>query len=151
MNSQHQETLTTVFSEIIESLAFMFVEDPEDDTVFTTGTEFVQVQMGFSGPFKGDLTIAVPVDMCPELASNVLGLDPDDELVTHNPYDALKELLNIICGNLLTALAGEEPVFDLTIPEVTLLDKAGWTAFMEKEGTVRFVADDNPVLLRLVA
>ena len=128
----------------------MFVEDPEDDMVFTTGSEFVQVNMGFSGPFKGDLSIAVPVDMCPELASNVLGLDPDDELVTRSPYDALKELLNIICGNVLTTLAGEEPVFDLTIPEVTMLDEKGWAAFIKTDGTVRFVADDVPVLLRLV-
>ena len=32
--------------------------------------------------------------------------------------DALGEIVNVICGNLLPSIAGPEPVFDISAPEI---------------------------------
>ena len=149
MSNDYGDLLREHFSEILENLAFMFVEDTEDGKVPGYPGAAVEVAMGFKGPFTGELVMAVPEEMCPELAANVLGLNADDELILNNPYDALKELLNVTCGNMLTAIAGEEPVFDLSIPEVKPLDEAEWQELAASEGVVGAVADDQPVLLRL--
>jgi chemotaxis protein CheY-P-specific phosphatase CheC len=143
-----QTLLATVFSQVAENLAFMFIDTPEDEDFDLGVTKFVRASMRFHGPFAGRLAIAVPEAMCPEIAANVLGLDPGDELVTNQPYDALKELLNVTCGNLLTAVAGDDPVFDLTVPEVEPLNRDAWDAFKEEAGVVSFVVEDKPVLLR---
>jgi chemotaxis protein CheY-P-specific phosphatase CheC len=103
----------------------------------------------FSGAAKGALVLAVPAPLCAQIAANVLGIDEDDELPPGRPADALKELLNVICGHVLTALAGEAPVFNLSVPEVSPLDEAHWTALVEAPATVGFRVDDVPVLLQL--
>ena len=70
--------------------------------------------VGFDGPCKGMLYLAVPQDMLPELASNMLGTEdmPSDG----QQEDSLKELLNVVCGNLLPAVAGAEAVFNVSAP-----------------------------------
>lgn len=148
--SDHDAALRKVFAEIAENLAFMFSEEPEEDDAFEPADkEFVLAFMGFRGPFEGKLAIAVPLSLCPEIAANVLGLDPDDELVQAKPYDALKELLNVTCGNVLTEIAGEDPVFDLTPPEVKKMDRGSWNTFLNMQGTQRHLLEDKPVLLQM--
>jgi len=150
MSDNHGDTLRQVFSEIAESLAFMFVEEPEDESsTVPEDDDLALAYMSFMGPFTGKLIMAVPTALCPEIAANVLGLDPDDPLVQDKPYDALKELLNVTCGNLLTAIAGDEPVFDLTPPEVKRMDRAAWGKLRAMPGTQVHLLEDQPVLLQM--
>jgi CheY-specific phosphatase CheX len=53
-----------------------------------------------------------------DLAANMLGTedDPTDEVV----LDALGEVTNVICGNVLPSLSGANAVFDLSAPEPAL-------------------------------
>ncbi len=150
MSEDHLYTLSRVFSQIAENLAFMFIEPQDDEPLPPPEGPCVMTQMNFKGPFSGSLALAVPITMCPIIAANVLGVDPDDELVVKKPYDALNELLNVTCGNLLTAIAGDEPVFDLTIPQVTQLDEAAWNALKSSPGTLGLVLEEHPVLLRMM-
>ena len=53
-----------------------------------------------------------------ELAANMLGVDEDDETTSGQQYDALKETLNVICGNLIPAIAGGLEIFDIDPPEI---------------------------------
>ena len=150
MDDSRRATIIAVFSDVMEQMAFMFAEAAEEEEAPSMGdTGLVQAVMGFEGPFHGTLELVVPRAICEELAANVLGLEPDDEMVTHAPFDALKELLNITCGNLLTALAGETPVFDLTIPEVKQLEGNAWNALRTRPGAVYCLVDSYPVLLHL--
>jgi hypothetical protein len=143
------EIVKKVCCDVFEQLAFMFSEDPEEDEgVPTPAGGCVLTAMGFSGPAKGRIALAVPEDMCPEIAANVLGVDPDDELVSENAHDALKEMLNVMCGRLLTELAGEEPVFELTVPEVRAIPDETWQKLQATPGTLALLVDDSPVLLR---
>ncbi len=148
MNPDHSETLTRVFTEVLEQLAFMFVE-PADADDAPAPPDPVSARMSFRGPCAGTVTLAVPREMAPVLAANVLGLDPDDDLGVQAARDALKELLNVTCGNLLTAIAGDEPIFDLTVPEVADTTTEAWAELAARPGTVYCLADDFPVLLSL--
>ena len=93
--SEERELLVTVFSRVAEELAFMFTDTPDPDDVETAKNVFVKAHMRFKGPINGTLNMIVPESMCPQIAANVLGLDPTDEMFLQAPHDAVKELLNV--------------------------------------------------------
>jgi hypothetical protein len=53
----------------------------------------------------------------------MLGLDVGEETTQDHRSDALKETMNVICGNLLPAIAGDEVVFDIGVPEILSADQ----------------------------
>ena len=90
----------------LEKTAFLFAEpgapadsadDAAHDAVFAT--------VAFSGSHHGAFSIAFPETLLPVLAVNVLGEEEVPDSATQR--DALGELANIICGNILPALNPE--------------------------------------------
>jgi Chemotaxis phosphatase CheX len=149
MATNHEETLGEVLCEVFESFAFMFGDVVEPDEMPDVAGDCVRASMEFTGQMTGALTLALPCSMCPEIAANVLGVSPNDEAVMEKAADALKELLNITCGHVLTSIAGEEPVFDLSVPEVSLMAPAEWHALLGMPSTAKVVVDDAPAILSL--
>ncbi len=109
------EILERVGREVLETMAFMFVmpgmESEEEKGPYST------VLVEFSGHAKGLLVLQMPDEILPELAANMLG-DDEAEPEPGQQMDALGELANVICGNLLAEMAGPEPVFDLVSPVI---------------------------------
>lgn len=149
MAQRPEEALVRVFPDVLERMAFMFADPADPAEVLGAGNEAVGATMRFTGIWNGTLMLAAPRSLCEELAANVLGLDPGNEGAAQKAPDALKELLNVTCGNVLTRLAGDEPVFDLTVPTVRDIDSAEWDALAGAEGSVAFLADGSPVLIRM--
>ena len=149
MQQNHKELLDKVFCEVIENLAFMFAETMGNEEAAGLDGEGVRAHMAFSGPFQGAIELATPRALCSELAANVLGVDAEDELTGIQAEDAIKELLNVTCGHVLTVLAGEEPVFDLTVPTVTPMSASEWAALAADPNAATLLVEDKPVLLRL--
>ncbi|MHB8079953.1 MAG: chemotaxis protein CheX, partial [Candidatus Krumholzibacteriia bacterium] len=105
--------------------------------------------MNFRGARRGSFSLAAAAGLCPELAANVLGLEPQEAQALERSGDAFQELLNVTCGHVLTAVAGESAVFDLDAPQLGRLDDAGWNALRALPGAVGFTVEGHPVLLRL--
>lgn len=148
MQTKHKEVLEEVFNDVAEKLAFMFSEPVEKTEMPTPETECVLAKMSFRGPLTGRVALASSVELCPLIAANVLGMEPDDEGVEARGADALQELLNVICGNALTAVGGEQAVFDLTVPEMTSLTPEAWNELADDSDTLAFIMEDYPVLLQ---
>ncbi|MBI5118466.1 chemotaxis protein CheX [Candidatus Poribacteria bacterium] len=148
METESKDIVSEVFCDVLEKLAYMFGESIPKEDFPGTGADYVQAAMTFSGPMTGKLTLAVPRAMSVEVAANVLGMEPGDELVETRSSDAIKEMLNVICGHVLTAVAGEEPVFELSAPTLEALDEANRVRMLNEEDTACFLVDDHPVLLR---
>ncbi len=74
--------------------------------------------ISFSGSGTGTLVLIATDKMLPELAANMLG-EAETLLSVDEQKDALGELANIICGNVLPDVGGERAVFDLAPPSVT--------------------------------
>ncbi len=109
------------------------------------------VSVKFEGSFDGRLELKLYGNLLPTVVANMLGEDetqPEGRL-----HDALKEIANVVCGNLLPAVAGSGAVFELGVPQ--LLDTTGCSGRNESpEAEVRlglehgradllFFADDN--------
>jgi len=149
MTDGQTTSLGGVFADILARLAFMFGEPAAGDELSPPAGGALCAEMAFRGPRRGTLALAAPPALAGELAANVLGLEPDDVTAAAGAADALQELLNVTCGHVLTALAGDEPVFDLDAPATRPLDAAAWRALHDAPGTAGFVVEGRPVLLRL--
>jgi len=104
------QTLSDVAQQTFEQMAFMLTT-PEE--------ERVAVSVTFTGPFSGRLFLSVPNRLLPMLAANMLGAEDEDSSTGEQRHDSLKELANVICGNLLPVIDSPEAVFDVGAPELT--------------------------------
>ncbi len=121
--TQIENILWHVAEDVLGKLAFMF-SYPDDSTgdEEETGEEPVLSYVSFKGPFEGSLLMLVSPMILPELAGNMLGLDDDEKASEEEQFDALKELINVICGNLLPKIAGKQAIFKVGVPEVCKKD-----------------------------
>ena len=143
-----KDILVKVFLEVAEQMAFLFGEEADEDALCGLARDIRVVKMCFKGPFSGTLTLVATSDLCHILAENMLGVDADDERAVSKALDAVKELLNVTCGRVLTAVAGEVPVFDLTVPEVLPVLPAEVYALKEcGDFAVCLLEEDHTVLL----
>jgi CheY-specific phosphatase CheX len=139
-----------VFLQVLENLGFMF-GDPVEKQELPVGVEScMEATIGYRGPTCGRLTLLVPAAIAGELAANLLGLDADDADARDNAADALGELMNVTIGQLLTAMAGEQAIFDLSPPLVVPdADAARWRAMRDDVESIGFLVEGRPALLQL--
>lgn len=133
MNPDFSEALSKVAVRILEEAAFLFSDDlapadrPERDW------RPVGASLAFEGSDdSGHIEVWADPAMVRSLASNMLGLDEDDPESSSHVADALKELLNMVLGNVLTEVWGTGSVFHLGIP--TLLPPESWRAHAASRG-----------------
>ena len=150
MPTEQAEKINEVFPAVLETIAFMFAEPvPADELRIDAASPIFQAEIRFTGPTSGRLTLLTPEGICGELMVNMLGIEPGDQDDEIPPDEVLKELLNVTCGQLLTAIAGDEPVFNLSPPEVKCIDINRWKVLLESPEAFGFLVEDTPVLLRL--
>ena len=121
MTTAIDDILSREAADTMEKLAFIFTYPGED--VGDLDSDGVSARVDFTGVFAGSMVIRIAPAALPELTANMLGLDDGEPVAVAQQHDALKEALNIICGNVLPAIAGKTAVFDLD-PPVILAEKA---------------------------
>ena len=139
MNSLLARAATSTF----EELAFLFAEGEPTDAQREAALD-VAVAVAFRGAVLGELVLEVSSNLLPGLAASMLGVDAvasDDE-----QRDALGELANVICGNLMPTVAGARAVISLEAPRVVQAGprEAGLTA------TTLFGAGAGQVRVQLI-
>lgn len=97
-----------------ESMAFLFVM-PESETEQMESEPSHTVSVDFQGPFTGRLAVTVPTPMMQMIATNMLG--EEDAPSEWQQQDALGEIANVICGNILPKIGGYRQVFNISAPE----------------------------------
>ncbi|MBU8920401.1 MAG: chemotaxis protein CheX [Bacteroidales bacterium] len=143
------DIIDTVFCDVLEQLAFMFGESVPVDEMPEAVDNGLAATMNFSGDSTGVITLVIPADMRGEFADNILGMDLDADAGVEDEDDAVREVLNIIAGNVLTALAGENALFDLAVPETRHILSDEWDSILSDSGSICFMLDEMPVILNL--
>jgi len=115
MNAATSEILTGVVADTLEKLAFLFAAPLEGPAPEETG-EFATVRVRFSGPLCGAMQLSLSQPVLAELAVNMLGADDASALSADEQHDALRELINVICGNLLPLIGGGSAEFNIETP-----------------------------------
>ena len=120
MNQSYSEIITESVVDIFEKAAFLFpipIEETEEGCSDEDG-QMICIGITFNGPSNGEFIISLPKELTKEISANMLGIDEDDPDVEQKSIDAAKEILNIVCGNILPKIYGEEPIFYLSAPYI---------------------------------
>jgi chemotaxis protein CheY-P-specific phosphatase CheC len=98
-----------------EELGFL-LPTPEIDEQQLNARVEAAVCVDFEGPFSGKLLLRVCGGLLPIIATNMLGEEnvPSKSL----QFDALGEIANVICGNMLPEIAGSDHIFHVSAPEI---------------------------------
>lgn len=137
------QLLADVVAETLEQFAFLFGEPAGEGEAFAAPGAYLEAGIGFEGGGeRGYLTIAAPLDMCREMAGNVLGMDaeevPDDAV-----EDAIKELANVLVGSLSARRLGVRVSCTLDPPVAREVAAERVEEMAATEGALRFRIDEH--------
>jgi CheY-specific phosphatase CheX len=133
MSEEIKTILSRTAVKTFEELVFLFAFTDDDADAGRTAPT-VAARVSFSGAFSGTLIMRMPLEVLPELTANMLGVNEQKETTPDQQYDALKETLNVICGNLLPAIAGRQAIFDIDPPQV-----------IQEDETLKNINRQNPI------
>lgn len=146
-----EQAMSGVIEETLASLAFMFPVDSDAPGAPEAGA-MRRATVEFSGAFGGRLLVAVSPEMLEPLAANMLGLEDGARPSPEQQQDALRELLNVICGNLLPKIASPREVFDVHEPRhLAERDDTPPAIGLRDAGTVAVDLDSGRIQLTLWA
>ncbi len=114
MKSLDMETLQHLTQDIMGKMAFMFVEPSADGCEFDGS---LSACVEYEGPEGTDaLVLQGSADFLMELASGLLGLEFDEVDKNVEGLHSLKEIANVLAGEIIRELGGEHAHFTLGIP-----------------------------------
>ena len=120
MSNSLRPRLYLATAQTFENLGFLLPSsDLNDDQ--RAAKVVATVEVAFSGRFQGRVLLGVSKDVLPTMAGNMLGED-GSSLSAAVQLDALGELANVICGNVLPEIAGQFETFALAPPRAV----PGW-------------------------
>lgn len=108
------QQLAQLATDALERTAFMLMDPAEgaDPGMLTH-----HAKINYFGTGTGEVHVSASEGFVIELASSLLGVEPDEVEADTQGDDAMRELANILAGSLLTQLGAENDSFRLGIPE----------------------------------
>jgi len=146
MHEKDSEIVEKVFCEVLENFAFLFGDPCKKNELIANNKAYLSAMINFRGSRHGIIGVAAPVDLCVEMAAGILGIDSDDDDAGEKAGDALKEFINIMCGQLLTTIYGDEEIFNMSIPEIESMDENEWQNLVDRPETIGLLVDDSPIV-----
>jgi chemotaxis protein CheY-P-specific phosphatase CheC len=109
--------LAAVVLELLGDLAFMVSDDEPGRG--PAGRTWMQGEISYEGRASGRLRCWCTREFGVRLAANLLGIEVADAAAQLAAQDAVREFMNVLCGQVVTAWHGTEGVFRLAIPAVS--------------------------------
>jgi CheY-specific phosphatase CheX len=148
MNNSWKTELFQAVALTFEELCFLF-PDAEMDAQQRHAPVDAGVRIAFKGPFAGELVVKVCGGLLPSIAANMLG--EDESPSEAQQQDALGEIANIICGNVLPRIAGPREVFQLGVPQIDASEDTDGEVAMSPAAEVQLGFERGRVEVQLFA
>ena len=140
MNAPSEDRIAAIAIETLERTAFVLADhiDAKQAADLPEPSHFTAI--GYTGPHNGSVHLAASQGFLRELASSILGLEPEDVDPKSEGMDALSELANIVGGGIVLDLGGADTSFKLGLPVRVSQDAAqsehpeGVVSYLDSEG-----------------
>lgn len=130
--------------DVLEQFALVFAAPLSGGSGPATG-ECLLGRTGLRGAVTGIVSIAAPLELCREMACNILGADVSGDDAVLRATDTLGEVANMVAGHLATEIDPREHT-SLSPPIVTRCSAEDWRTLDGALGTVRFDVEGWPLL-----
>ncbi|MHC4974981.1 MAG: chemotaxis protein CheX [Planctomycetota bacterium] len=144
MTAPTSDRIARIAIETLERTAFVMADhvSAEEAADLPVPTHFAAI--GYSGPESGSIHLGASKGFLLELASSILGMDPDAIDPLSEGLDALSELANIVGGGVILDMGGDSTYFKLGLPQRVAED-----ASSSQDGAVVTHLDTEGELLRI--
>jgi CheY-specific phosphatase CheX len=112
MKTRIERRLLEASTKAFEDTCFMYVMDELEDIQTHLHVE-AGAEVKYRGSFSGRLTIETSGGLYETIAINMLGRQ---DITPQQKQDALGEMANIICGNIIPALGSERGEYGIETP-----------------------------------
>lgn len=116
MTSLTSERISELVVEALERTAFVLVDDVDVERAGELPSPTHCVKISFSGAATGDVFLAASEGFVVELASSILGVEPDEVDSAQEGADAISELTNIVGGSIILELGGDQNYIHYGLP-----------------------------------
>ncbi|MBI1319510.1 MAG: hypothetical protein GC168_11275 [Candidatus Hydrogenedens sp.] len=147
MSESSGPIIDRVLINVLETMAFIFA-DPWEEIEVEELAPWLAVRLRFHGHGEGQVVLATTNRCARMLRAEVLGQDAD-EVTDAAAEDTVRELLNVICGNILTELYGSVPVFNLEVPEIRPAECDEIAGLAESPESGKVFIDGEPIIVAL--
>jgi chemotaxis protein CheY-P-specific phosphatase CheC len=135
-----------VSTKILENWAMMLVDElPDSKAMFNMDESFYCATTNFHGKdaISGSYSVLCQGQFLDVLAHNLLGNEAN---LTHDQkIDALKEMSNVLTGNLITAFYGDTVTFDLMPPTAFEMPKELANIVLSSNRTLTLSTEGMPI------
>jgi CheY-specific phosphatase CheX len=147
MSADNINTLVQVAIRVLERYAFLLGDPPAPGTqrAALPGPAW-NITIAFNGPRAGVMGMVVPPDLAAQVAANLYSEDAS-QVSQEQAADAVKELLNIVCGHYLHAIEGDKVLFTLSAPEQRTLTREEAAQYVGGKSQAALVVEGSPLLL----
>ncbi len=105
------------FEEILDKMAFMFFEEPEDEDEPLSENFDYMTRIAFKGVISGILHVFFTHTSAEQFARNFVGIREEDKLFDGTINDAVSEFTNMVMGHTMTTLDPQHR-FEMEVPQV---------------------------------
>jgi chemotaxis protein CheY-P-specific phosphatase CheC len=104
------------------------------------------IRIEYSGKHVGELGLIMEHPLASQIAARILGLGNTDNVYDDMIEDAVRELINVVCGHFVTLMYGYTPALKVSIPKVFLLGSPACNVLMANPDVCTIMVDDFPLL-----
>lgn len=147
MSVDNINTLVEVAIEVLERYAFMLSDPPGEGTgpVVLSEPSWI-VTISFTGARAGSIGMVVSPGLARQASVNL-----DERALAEGgderAQDAVKELLNIVCGNYLHRVEINEPIFSFTAPVLQIATRETAARYVNGKPQAMLAVEGHPLLL----
>lgn len=136
--------LASIVLDVLGELAFMVTDD--EPLELPMGTVWMEGEVTYTGGVNGRLRCWCTRDFAIRLAANLLGIEADEGEAQVAAEDAVREFMNVLCGQIVTVWHGTAGVFNLSIPTVRECIAAPGEGDLAGQQTAQMSIEGEPLL-----
>lgn len=137
------KSLQTIIMRALERIAFLVVDPSDPDVTNDLPPAYASASVPFEGCASGTVVVSASKGFLIELASGIMGVEPEEVNVDVEGLDALREITNILGGEVVRSLGGDDNPCRLGLPEVIDSVPSTWptaSCLMDALGELLYVS-----------
>ncbi|HVN70479.1 MAG TPA: chemotaxis protein CheX [Desulfomonilia bacterium] len=146
MADNPNENLKEALGHVLVSMVSMSPHPAQAQEMPEMKGDALNVRIEYSGKHAGELGLIMEQSLAAKIAARILGLGTPGEVLDDMIEDAVRELINVMCGHFVTLMYGYTPILKVSLPKVFRLGSAACNVLLTNPNVCTFMVEDSPLI-----